>query len=152
MPSTSINPFQLLFALQNATNLHLSFLNPKSSNFCDTPTSASSVILPLICLHCLEALKLLQTSLCPWYVCTHLFPAICILQQTQSGLFCVCPAVNKAKGFNVRGLQETILAINIRIKCSNITTPDLLLTLTFSWVQTQAFHQLVNLKVCCHVQ
>lgn len=48
IPSIFINSLQLLAALHNPTDLHLSFLNPASSDSCDPPTSSPSVILSFI--------------------------------------------------------------------------------------------------------
>lgn len=57
------------------------------------------------------------------------------------------------KGFNVKGLQEIILAINIRIKCSNISTPTFFVNsnLVIS-LNTNISSVCYLKKVCCHVQ
>lgn len=63
---------QLLVALQNPTDLHLSFINPESSNFCDPPTSSPSVILSLILPALLESIPVASDRfLCASLVCLY---------------------------------------------------------------------------------
>lgn len=58
--------------------------------------------------------------------------------------FCsVCRAVNKVRGFNVNGLQEIILAINIRIKCSDISAPRFLANSDFAMSLNKHFINLL---------
>lgn len=67
-----VNSLQLLVALQNPTDLHLRFLNPEFSNFCDPPTSSPSVILFLILLALLGSIKITSDRfLCVSLVCPY---------------------------------------------------------------------------------
>lgn len=67
-----VNSLQLLVALQNPTDLHLRFLNPESSNFCDPPTSSPLVILSLIFLALLGSIKTTSDRfLCVSLVCPY---------------------------------------------------------------------------------
>lgn len=68
-------------------------------------------------------------------------------------MFCVCPVANKVKRFNVKGLQEIILGVNIRMKCSNISTLRFFVNCNlFMSLNTSISSTCYLKKVCCHVQ
>lgn len=70
--SIFINSLQLLIALQSPIDLHLRFLNPESSTFCDPPTSSPTVIFSLILPALLGSFKITSVRfLCASLVCLY---------------------------------------------------------------------------------